>query len=562
MKETITFLEKKSLEIKDLISVYTKESFICFFADFIRNYPNRTALGFSSKLKSKNRDSLYLIALRLSDDRNGDKVLTASLSNNIVLEKVGDKLIEIMGAYLYYNKDYLNGVNEKNKLFIHEATFRNYFQNGKLNYRQQEVNHVRKMFEPYKSIISKRLNIELETLIDICDYSEKLYIEKSIKNHSFLTSREFQKAASILAKSEIKGEELSEELDKLPQSFFDFAEEPHKSFLFTKKDFYKKFVSKDIDIFCELFTLDINEKINYLFYTQKNPLDERPIIKLNESEYIHIFQKQLPSALYILLYKTLSQTKKEATRLNFRRGKKVFENQVGELLVNFFRKDKNYKIYRNYYVEGDVKEKDILVVSKYYAFVIECKSSKFREPLRDVDVAFLKIKKDFDTCIQKGYDQCFFVEQKCLETKGYYIEVNNRRKRVFIDTSFLIDVFSIVVTLERFGPIQTNLELLLKKENVDDLYPWSVSIDDMEIFLLTMRKTENNPIKCFIDYLTYREELQGKIMTIDELDICSLFLQNKIKFKNFSKIKEYLLLDPKLQDYFDNLYYAKKLKFY
>lgn len=42
----------KSLEIQEIISVYTKESFICFFADFIRNHPIRSFSGFSQKLKS------------------------------------------------------------------------------------------------------------------------------------------------------------------------------------------------------------------------------------------------------------------------------------------------------------------------------------------------------------------------------------------------------------------------------------------------------------------------------------------------------------------------------
>nr|WP_299034386.1 hypothetical protein [uncultured Tenacibaculum sp.] len=54
-------LEKKSLEIQKIISRYTKESFVCFFADFIRHHPERSNIGFSKKFKSKLKDSLYLI---------------------------------------------------------------------------------------------------------------------------------------------------------------------------------------------------------------------------------------------------------------------------------------------------------------------------------------------------------------------------------------------------------------------------------------------------------------------------------------------------------------------
>lgn len=46
---------------------------------------------------------------------------------------------------------------------------------------------------------------------------------------------------------------------------------------------------------------------------------------------------------------------------------------------------------------------------------------------------------------------------------------------------------SIVVTLERFGQIQTDLSTILKIYGKDD-YPWSICIDDLEIFLLQMEK--------------------------------------------------------------------------
>lgn len=47
------------------------------------------------------------------------------------------------------------------------------------------------------------------------------------------------------------------------------------------------------------------------------------------------------------------------------------------------------------------------------------------------------------------------------------------------------NIYSIVVTLEQFGSLQTDLSLMLQKEdNID--YPWSAYIDDLEIFLFTL----------------------------------------------------------------------------
>ena len=90
-------LEKKASEIKEIISVYTKESFIGFFADFIRNNKVRGFEEFSEKIKSKLRDSLYLIALRLSTDEGSihfdyneetkkDLIKVANIINEIVIE--------------------------------------------------------------------------------------------------------------------------------------------------------------------------------------------------------------------------------------------------------------------------------------------------------------------------------------------------------------------------------------------------------------------------------------------------------------------------------------------
>ena len=64
------------------------------------------------------------------------------------MEKVADKLNEIISIYLdnNFSKDYLIGAEQKNQVKVHEATFRTYFKNGKLNYLEQELNPVLRMF--------------------------------------------------------------------------------------------------------------------------------------------------------------------------------------------------------------------------------------------------------------------------------------------------------------------------------------------------------------------------------------------------------------------------------
>ena len=248
------------------------------------------------------------------------------------------------------------------------------------------------------------------------------------------------------------------------------------------------------------------------------------------------------------------------SKLNHRRGKKVLEDHTFDLFSKFFKKDQNYKMYRNYNLEGSPNEKDILILSKYSAFIIECKASKLRKPLRDSDIAFSRIKKDFKECIQKGYNQCFEVEKQCLYEDSFIIE-QSKGKKINVDSSNLVNIFSIVVTLEMFGPIQTNLSFLLEKESKEDYFPWAVSVDDLEIFLKTIKITKNNPINSFIKYLDVREKLHDKILTSDEMDICASYLKNPKKFKSELNSYDFILLDPTLQNYFDDFYYSNSLKF-
>lgn len=558
-------IHEKSIEIQGIISIYTKESFVCFFADFIRHNPERNQLGFSHKLKSKLRDSLYLIMLRLSSPIEGKEVLIFNEDVDKNLSKAADFLSLIVDFYLgnIYSKDFDEIKNERHKALIHEMAFKDYFQNGILNYREQELNKVIRLFNPYQEKIKDRLGIDFKTLIEICQYSEEDYIKKSIQFKSFAFKNEFAEFITKSTKESVLQNEALSEFSDLPDDiqndFLDFYERPHSCLLFTKKDYAKVFKESDVDVFCELFSIPINDGYDILFYSQPNPLDNKPIIKINDTEYLNVYQKQLPTALYNLLYSTLSKTDKEKEQLNLRRGKVVLENHTREIFEKFFRKSNHLRIFSNYHINDNPEEKDLLIIANGNAFVIECKSSRNREPRRDPEQAFQRIKSDFKDCIQKGYEQCYQVEQLILNCPKIIVNSNNSIKE--LDTSYIEDVFSIVVTTERFATLQCDLGLLLKKQNNEDVYPWSVSIDDLEIFLKTLNFKFNNPSRRFAEFLEFRELLNDRLFARDELDVCAMYLQNPVSFKNLCESNEHIIPDPLLQGYFDDLYFNKNINF-
>lgn len=122
-------------------------------------------------------------------------------------------------------------------------------------------------------------------------------------------------------------------------------------------------------------------------------------------------------------------------------------------------------------------------------------------------------------------------------------------------------VYSIVVTLERFGSLQTDLSLMLKKDN-DATYPWSVYIDDLETFLLAMKQTASNGVAGFLNFLELRNLIHGRLHAIDELDVCAYYMQDPSKFKTLAWATDQMLhFSPHEQDIFDKLYRSKKLRF-
>ena len=84
-----------------------------------------------------------------------------------------------------------------------------------------------------------------------------------------------------------------------------------------------------------------------------------------------------------------------------------------------------------------------------------------RDPLK----AFNKIKSDFDKSVQLGYEQCYRVEN--ILTAGSDVEIRDADSGKLLyqlRSKNIGDVWSIVVTDYKYGPIQTDLCKLLKKK--------------------------------------------------------------------------------------------------
>ncbi len=215
--------------------------------------------------------------------------------------------------------------------------------------------------------------------------------------------------------------------------------------------------------------------------------------------------------------------------------------------------------YENYFVERGY-EQDLLKLYKGTALIVEIKASKLREPFRNIEKAVVRLKDDFKDSIQYGYTQCRRLEERFYGNVNFDITDEKGKVLYNVNPSKIHSVFSIIVTLERFGSLQTDLSLLLQKDDGAD-YPWSVYIDDLEIFLLSLRHMRNRQGK-FIDFLRSRRQMHGHLYAIDELDVCANFIKEPNKFSGIAKMKDTLLtFSPHEQGLFDEIYHSGGLQF-
>ncbi|WP_163515042.1 hypothetical protein [Gelidibacter japonicus] len=541
-------IEKKIDELQALVSKYDTESFTGFFAYFIKRRPNDFDLN---KFKSKLKDFLYLIALNVFSEIRGTTKFEHPTDKLGIL---ADKVNEIKDYYKV--KEFKNYTKES---VIHEMAFRNHFDNGILSYVEQDLEKIRTVFTPFEDEIIQDFGFDINFLIEIYKEIELISLIRFKYVMRFSFTKEFIEFNQRIFSYKMN---FSESFDLLPpkiqDAFLSFQSKTYAYLMFTAEDLYHRLSKDKVDKFLELFTCEPTPNPEIRYYATESPFDLAPILKLSEGSYLNLYQKQIPIAIYKKMYEHLSKDKRINDKLRKHREKSL-EWRVTEIFKSLFPSNSTF-FYENYFVKDNF-EQDLLILYKGNAIIVETKASKLREPFRNIQKAIIRLKDDFKDAIQYGFDQCKRVEDYFFDTEPF--DVKNEKGKVLytVNPNKIHSIYSVVVTLERFGSLQTDLSLMLDKSKDID-YPWSVYIDDLETFLLTLKHTTNNPTGKFLDFLKLRREMHGHLYAIDELDICAVYIQNPTKFTQYSKKKDSLLrFSPHEQAIFDQLYFDEKIHF-
>ena len=545
-------LETKSQELKDLVSTYDTQWFLGDLSGLMKAIANGAAQDQLGKLSSPLRQLYFLGGLLVSTDSKNKN------DTQYTLEKWGQIVTLLNEIEREYDKLFFPKPDEeideewKKIRKVAMPSFLSYFNQGPLNYEEQTISWVKNLYSEIDE------TIECETGLVTVDFIN------FYNNLDSLVQSNFQGFSSPNGVIRPDWENYTKmpvvPAENMPAIMIDMFEErkPLMTFM-ADHGIINRFTPEDL-VSDELPLEKVNgilqlilckrEPKDFLYYTStrpSNPLYEFPIIEIGDGLYQVFEVKQVIHAIDALLERVCSKEAKAKNKLVDQKGK-LLERKIIDIFKKFFKKD--YQYFESYYVDG--YEQDILFLWKNHAFIIEAKGYNLREPMRNPNKAFVKIKDDFKSCIGYGYTQTKRVEEKFIDQIPLRIEDKYGNLIEEIDTTkYEGNDFSIIVNINSFGQIQNDLSTLLEIGE-DNVFPWVIKLDDLETFLLTMIATKKTPNN-FIDYLILREELHGKLICSDELEVCGGYLNGVITEKKIKKIDK-LVTTPDLPSIFDEQY--------
>lgn len=491
--------------------------------------------GYSLPLLSKVKQIGYLISLCLTS--KGDRLVTDK-DIKLIFESLQN--IENLYRQIHYGTDDLEqyyGVEYRKEL-VALAAYEVCFFNGELVYFEQIIDKILFTFKNDEQRIIQQTGFSLNDYINFFLESHELSLKRIQDILQILKIQNFEGIADnvIHSYSDTNPSEL------LPVRL-------SKRLCISVNDYQVLEVEKAASLLNIFSTEKINEsKKNY--YGSKQAILSKPFIKVSNEKYLLYYDTQLLVAIYEYLLNLLDDkrnNKSSTLRKTF------LENKTRKLFENFF--SSNTKFFSNYYLEFSDKEKDLLIIGHNFALIIECKSDKVPEPFRNTDRAYTRLKRDFESSIQKGYEQALEVEEAFYNCKNDYLKICDKNHHIVEEISIgkINTIYSLIVTQERYGLVQIDLGLLLQKEK-EVIYPWSVCIDDLETILLTLARKER-PYKCFFKYLDEREKLNERVICQDELDIAANFIMIPNEFIKLCNSDEVITFKPDHCLFFDDLYH-------
>lgn len=546
-------LEELSKQLKELIATYDTGWLLGDLSGLMHAAGKNIGKDQLGKLSSPQRQLYYLGGLLMTSDPadGADNHHDPDKWNQIV--ELLNKIEQAYAAMFFPKEEEIVDEHWRKVRQVAMPSFLDYFNQGPLNYEEQIINWVKDLYTPLDAIILKETGLQTSDFLKFYENVDALHQSNfrgvGPKGKPRANWRDYAKVKLVNTAPEPLKAMMAKRMPDMEVTCYFMADHGIINRFYADEIVSAKLPIEKVEAILQLLSGE-RAASDFLYYTALkpgNPLYVNPIVNLGGGMYQVFEVKQVIHAIENLLEKVCTKSKAEVTTLVAKKGK-LLEDRIEELFRKLLKKD--VKIYRAYFIDGC--EQDLLILWKNYAFIVEAKGYNLREPMRDPDKAYVRIKDDFKDCIGYGYDQCRRVESKFIA--GQPLEICDKNGNVVetLDTApFEDNAFSIVVNLKTFGQVQTDLSSLLEIPD-ESSYPWAVKLDDLETFILTLVAKGKGGDQ-FIKFLELRESLHEKLICNDELQICGGFITGDIN-QNVIDENDLIGTTPDHGDVFDEQY--------
>ncbi len=289
----------------------------------------------------------------------------------------------------------------------------------------------------------------------------------------------------------------------------------------------------------------------YQYATDMSPAVRHPLIFLDSDTLICVDHSLLLHSAEVHFEAELTEGK--TAEKYFKLRDEWMEKRTAEALSEFL--TGSGQVFRGVCETSDGQnEHDVVARVDGEWIVAEVKAAPLRRKFYDPEKAFPRIRDDFksDRGIQKAYEQGEQMRQSLLSSARlrYY----DRAGRVIIDEPGPADDATVIcVTGETWGIVALDLSLLLEKAS-ENPYPWGVSIDDFEAFLMAMKLRRKTPAD-FLRFLRQRSQLHSRVFSDDELNIDGYFIENGNLPSPTGVPEELLFFTPEHSQVFDEAFF-------
>ncbi|MBI2425896.1 MAG: SEC-C domain-containing protein [Candidatus Hydrogenedentes bacterium] len=554
---TEDYLEKeitKGLaELREILDSCSTRSVVgsCFSYYLHTSVPD----GNSERLSSTSKQIPFLLAVLLSSEEPINPVEFGETEWERVRKKLDELFFSYMALYAPTREEFETPDSRWHEVReVSMLAFFHYFSTGLLASIQQVTGRIINYLVPFDKDLFATLGISASQCLEICSWITD-QLEKSLDELQVAAISERKERLKFLNEAEKKRwslETMRERVRSSPcfEKSTGLLSSIHKLGIISLHDLETTFPDT-AHKFWDQFSIQRGDAQEIRYPTEQSIYLERPLIRITDTEAFCALPNALFTSLLFVGEKTLL---KGPNRISFRRMRdKVLEEEALKNLTLLL--SPGAKILSNVCETPDRQyEHDLVAIDDGLILIVEAKATPPIEPFRDPNKAFVRLKDAFrsDTGIQKAFEQGNRIIKKLNagDTVPLYDFHGREVVRLSLDNSKL--PVAICVTRDNFGPLATNLALLLTKD-ANDSYPWAVNIFDLEN-LVEAWTYFGWGTKELRNYLKQRVLLHGKAFSDDELDYVGFFMKHGSFDTVIESRADLLHLNPDYSNIFDDIY--------